>query len=266
MIPTLEKERPEFEKLDAGTHPSSGSLQTTVQQSPVTPAPRRASAYEEEYTFSYRPVPVIAVVGLVLALLSSVATFIWLALPLCVVGLVVSTLAFCVIRRNKDVFSGTLVALSGMFLSAAFLTGGISYQVYTYKTEVPDGYERKSFVKDISDKGFIVENGMSTIHPDVYALEGQEIFLKGFIYQTGKLKGLQSFLLVKDNQSCCFGGNPAITDRIGVVMPEGAAIDFKAGRVGVGGTFRINPHFANQDKEPLYMLDGVYFTSRVSDF
>lgn len=233
---------------------------------PAEPEVTPVSRYYEQETFTYRTVPVIAVVGLVIALLSAVAIFVWIALPLCLVGLIVSTLALFVIRRNPEIHSGTFVALAGMILSASFLAGGIAYQIHTYNTEVPEGYERISFVQDISDKGFVTENGMTSIHPDVYELDGKQIFLKGFIYQTGKLKDLKSFLLVKDNQSCCFGANPAVTDRLGVVMQEDKLIDYKAGRVGIAGTFRLNPNFANSDLEPLYMLDGVFFTSRVSDF
>lgn len=230
------------------------------------PVSQPSRSYHEEETFSYRTVPVLAVVGLVIAFLSSVSLFVWIALPLCLVGLVVSSLALMSIRRNREIYSGTFVALSGILLSIGFLGTGISYQVYTYQTEVPEGYERKRFTQDISDKGFVVENGMQTIHPDVLALDGKKIFLKGYIYQTGKTQGLQSFLLVKDNQSCCFGATPAINDRMGVVMEEGKAIDYKAGLVGLAGTFRINPKFTDANLEPLYILDGVYFTSRVSDF
>lgn len=219
-----------------------------------------------ENEFSYRPVPVIAVVGLVMALLSSIALFVWLAIPLCLVGLVLSTLALFVIRRNRSIYSGTMVAVSGMLLSAIFMAGGVGYQVYTYQTEVPEGFQRVDFVKEISDKGFVVENGQTTIHPDVLELEGKEIFLKGYIYQTGRLEGLGSFLLVKDNQSCCFGADPAITDRVGVVMQQGKEISYKAGKVAVAGKFRLNKNFTNEDKEPLYIVDGEFFTSRVSDF
>ena len=50
------------------------------------------------------------------------------------------------------------------------------------------------------------------------ALDGQRIFIKGYMYPTKELEGLNSFLLVKDTGQCCFGGNPAITDMIMVTM------------------------------------------------
>ncbi|MBT5019168.1 MAG: hypothetical protein HON04_10520 [Planctomicrobium sp.] len=245
------------------------TLEQVVESDPpevTSSTPQIQREFYDADTFSYRTVPVIAVVGLVISLLSAMSIFIWIALPLCAIGLIVSTLSFFVIRRNRDIYSGTMVALSGMLLSASFLISGVSYQVYTYQTEVPEGYERISFVNDISDKGIITQNGYQTIHPDIAKLDGKKIFLKGYIYQTGKLRDLESFLLVKDNQSCCFGATPAIIDRMGVVMDPDKAIDYKAGKVGVAGTFRLNKEFTNDELEPLFMLDSMYFTSRVSDF
>ncbi len=247
MVQTLEKEN--------GTGPI------------VEPAPISSQQVSSEYNeFSYRPVPVVAVVGLALAMLSSIAIFFWLALPLCLVGFLVSVMAFIVIRRNKSVYSGTFVALGGMLMSLAFLAGGITYQVYIFKTEVPEGFQKINFVQDISDKGFVTENGQTTIHPDILALNGKKVFLKGYIYQTGSLRDLESFLLVKDNQSCCFGADPALEDRLGVIMNEGKMIDYKSGKVAIAGIFRLNENFQNGEREPVFMINGEFFTTRVSDF
>ncbi|TWT58674.1 hypothetical protein KOR42_20560 [Thalassoglobus neptunius] len=217
--------------------------------------------------FNYRPVPVIAVSGLVVALLSFIGVFVWLALPLCLIGLVLSVAAIVVIRRSKGAYGGTFVAASGVILSTLFFAGGIALQIYIYQTEVPDGYTRVSFVKDIADKPLVPQGEVADVHPDVKSLDGKKVFLKGYIYQTGKMKDLHSFLFVKDNQDCCFGANPAVTDRVGVVMQDGNSIDYVGGKVAIAGTFRINNEFTNTDQlEPLYILDGELFTTRVSDF
>ncbi len=217
--------------------------------------------------FSYRPVPVVAALGLILALISSAALFLWLVLPLCLLALLVSAVGFWVIRRSLGSYGGTGVALSGMFLATVFFVGGIAFQVYAYQTEVPQGYKRISFVKDISEKGMNFENGFVSPPPDVAAFDGQKVFLKGYIYQTGELYGLQSFLFVKDNQSCCFGANPQLWDRLGVVMGEGKTITYHAGKVAIAGTFRINPKFdPSGNLEPIYIIEGDHFTTRISDF
>lgn len=244
--------------------PRNPSLNETSPSGAARPVVRPAEAAYEE--FNYRPVPVLAAVGLVLSLLSVAGVFVWLALPLGLISLALSAMALVTIRQSEGAYGGALVAVSGIFLSLLFFCGGIALQVYTYQTEVPDGYERVSFVREISSKGFVEHDGMQAVHPEIAALEGKKIFVKGFIYQTGKMEGLSSFLFVKDNESCCFGANPALTDQIAVVMEEGKAIQYHPGKVAVAGTFRLNPNYTPGSEQSIYMLEGEHFSTRVSDF
>lgn len=222
---------------------------------------------EEMNDFGYHPVPVLAVVGLVLAVLSAAAVFIWLVLPLCLLAFLLSGLGLWMIQRSKGTYGGRGVAIAGLFLSLTFFLGGIGFQVYAYQTEVPEGYERVSFTKDISDKRMRMEDGKISPPPDVAAYDGKKVFLKGYIYQTKQTTGLHSFLFVKDNASCCFGANPELWDRLGVVMEGDKTINYHAGKVAVAGTFRINPKFdPNGELEPIYIITADKFTTRVSDF
>ena len=239
--------------------------ETSVEAPVPIAAPRGDFGPENE--FAYRPVPVLAVAGLVVSLISTIAIFVWLALPLCLVGFALSAIALFVIRRSRGAYGGTIVAVCGMVMSLLCLGGGIALQIHTYQTEVPEGYARTSFVQDIAGKPLVPQGATADVHPDVKALDGQQIFLKGYIYQTGQLHNLTNFLFVKDNEDCCFGADPAITDRVGVFMKDGNAIDYVGGKVAVAGTFRINPEFSNASKlEPLYIIDCEIFSSRVSDF
>lgn len=260
-VETFESNTDAATKSVVPVEPSGGD------DSPRSPSYRSELLESELNEFSYKPVPVIAVMGLVLALLSFIGIFVWLAMPLCLVAFVVSALSLWVIRRSDGAFSGTMVAVSGIVLSLLFFASGIGLQVYMYQTEVPEGYQRVSFVRDISDKKVVVENGMMSPPKEVAELEGKSVFLKGYIYQTKETENLQSFLFVKDNASCCFGANPEIWDRLGVVMKDGKGIRYHAGKVAVAGTFRINPDFdPNGQLEPLYIIDADRFTTRVSDF
>ncbi|MCA8999945.1 MAG: hypothetical protein KDA80_23315 [Planctomycetaceae bacterium] len=251
MLETIEQERP-----------------TDVDASQETREGFSRVSYDDGYAeFSYRPVPTIATVGLVLSLLSATAIVVWMAMPLCLIALVASAVGLYVIKTSGNAYSGTGVATAGILLSLLFLGGGIAFQVYTYRTEVPQGYERISFLHDLSEKGFVFEDGVMRPHPDIAALDGKKVFLKGYIYQTQKMEDLGSFLFVKDNGDCCFGAQPAIEDRLGVVMEEGKEIDYHAGKVAVAGTFKLNKKYDPQSNlEPIFMIDGELFSTRVSDF
>ena len=241
------------------------TLETSDTMSHGLPADRPPVGELNE--FSYRPVPVIAVVGTTMAVMSSAALFIWLVLPLCLVALTVSLVALWSIRSSRGAYGGTPLAFTGVTLSLLFFAGGIGYQIYAYQTEVPPGYQRVSFVDDISEKGFVEENQQLQVHPDVKALEGEKVFLKGYIYPTGQDKGLRAFLLLKDNGQCCFGGQPELTDRLGVKMMEGKEIDYYSGKVSVAGTFRLNDRFTGQGKlEPIFILEAEHFAKAKSDF
>lgn len=254
MVLQTFEERPGREQVPERTHSVSGKTEP-------------AYAVEELNDFGYRPVPVLAAMGLVLAFLSAVAIFIWMALPLCVLAFLLSGLGWLMIRRSGGTYGGKGISLAGMFLSLLFFLGGIGFQVYAYQTEVPQGYERISFVKDISEKQMRMEDGKMSPPPEVAAFDGKKVFLKGYIYQTKQTTGLHSFLFVKDNASCCFGANPALWDRLGVVMEGDRTVNYHAGKVAVAGTFRINPKFdPSGELEPIYIITADKFTTRVSDF
>ena len=53
------------------------------------------------------------------------------------------------------------------------------------------------------------------------ALDGQQIRIRGFILPTPQKRGIKQFVLVRDNQECCFGPGAALFDCILVEMQEG---------------------------------------------
>lgn len=254
-----------FEKM---TKPEQVAVSTASdQESSSQRVSRSARPVSELNEFNYHPVPVLVVVGLVLAVLSAAGLFVWLVLPLCLLAFLMSSLGLWMVRRSAGAYGGSGIALAGMFLSTVFFVGGIGFQIYAYRTEVPAGYERISFVKDISEKKMRMEDGKVSPPPEVAAFDGKKVFLKGYIYQTKQTENLRSFLFVKDNASCCFGANPELWDRLGVIMEGDQTIHYHAGKVAVAGTFRINPKYDPQGElEPIYIITADQFTTRVSDF
>ncbi len=217
--------------------------------------------------FDYVPMPVIAPVAGVLGVCSLIAFLGLFGILLAIIGIFVGMLASWKVYRAHGDLSGMKPALSGLLLSLFSAVGGTALMVYNYQHEVPEGFQRVSFTRDISDNAFVVENGVKDVHPDVKALVDQPIFVKGFMYPTGKEYGLTEFLLLKDSGQCCFGGQPALQDMIGVRMKDGMDVDYYAGRVSVAGTFKINPEYRGQDSlEPLFLLETEFFSKAKTAF
>lgn len=223
-------------------------MSTTLEQTPAAIAP---SANE----FSYRPTPPTALVALLTGVLSLLSLLTPLALPLTLIGICLSLLALRTIRSANGEFSGKRLSELGLILSVASLVGGISWHSYAYATEVPEGYRRISFIRDISRKEFVFENGVTSYHPDVKALDGQKVFLKGYMYPDGRLEGIQRFIFCKDSGDCCFGGSPKLNDMIEVVVAEGARpATFTTGLVAVAGTLKLRDLRRAGELNPAYEL------------
>jgi hypothetical protein len=190
----------------------------------------------------------------------------WFLIPLGVVSAILSIIAVVRIRSARGEYGGMKLASTAVFLSVLAVAGGVGYQVYAYQTEGLEGYERISFTRDISEKGVVTYQGMQVPHPDLMAMEGKKIFLKGFMYPTGQIYDLKSFLLVKDSGQCCFGGEPQLVDMLGVYMKGPHLADYYSGRVSVAGTFRLNREYKGGKLEALFQLDGVEVKPSASDF
>jgi hypothetical protein len=221
-------------------------MSSTLEQSPATMAP----AGNE---FNYRPTPPTALVALITGLLSLLALLTPLALPLPVIGIVLSLLALRTIRRANGEFSGKAIGQIGLVLCVASLTGGLSWHSYAYATEVPEGYLRISFKQDISRKGFVFKDGVNAYHQDVQALDGQKVFLKGYMYPDGRIEGIRNFIFCRDSGDCCFGGSPELTDMIEVIVAENAQpATFTPGLVAVAGTLKLRDLRRAGEMNPTY--------------
>jgi hypothetical protein len=64
--------------------------------------------------------------------------------------------------------------------------------------------------------------------------------IRGFILPTAQSRGLTVFVLVRDNQQCCFGPGAALYDCILIEMQPGKTTEFSIRPVTVEGIFDIN--------------------------
>lgn len=216
--------------------------------------------------FDYRPVPPLVPVSATFILLS-ITAFMWdifVLVPL--IGCVLAFFAWRQIARSPKYYSGGMAAKMILCLLIAMALGATSLHAYSFATEVPDGFKRVSFASDISEKGFVVDQGRMGLHPDVEKLTDQPVFLKGYMYPTKQTHDLQSFVLCKDSGDCCFGGQPKVTDMIYVEMSQGQLVHHRTGLVAVAGTFKATPTLDPTGLNPVYKLECDFFSGAKTSY
>ena len=76
--------------------------------------------------------------------------------------------------------------------------------------------------------------------PEINDLQGKKISLRGFILPNGtSATGNRKFILVRDNQECCFGPGAALYDCVLVKLAKDHTVDFTVRPVMVEGTFKV---------------------------
>ena len=91
----------------------------------------------------------------------------------------------------------------------------------------------------------------------VTSLSGTAIRIRGYILPSFQQTGLTQFVLVRDNQECCFGPGAALHDCVVVRMRPGKTADFSIRPVAVAGTFKIDELRAPDGSHlAIYALDG----------
>jgi len=201
----------------------------------------------------YRSVHTFAVLGLLLGLLSAAVLFMarvsfdstLLLAPIPIAGIIVSVIALRGINAMPDLYTGKPLAQAGAVLSAVFLVVGVGSAGYVYATEVPDGYVRTSFIQMKPTEADTV-NG-DDIPPEVaeFIKSGEPVFIKGYIRPDSIKfqKNLNNFLLVRDNQQCCFGDLSKVMyfDQIQVKLGTGLTTDYHSGVFRLGGKLKVAP-------------------------
>lgn len=78
-------------------------------------------------------------------------------------------------------------------------------------------------------------------------LRGHKIRIRGYIKPAFKSTDIQKFVLVRDNQECCFGPGAALYDCMIVNLKTGHTTDYSTRPITVEGTFQLKP-FRGEDK------------------
>jgi hypothetical protein len=229
---------------------------------------KRAAARDED--FEYRPVSTSAVASAVFGLLSisvvllsrdGIDSSLVMVLPLPIIGAVLGLRALGHMRANPDQFTGAHLAKAGVALSAVCLVGGVGFSAYVHATEAPEGYARTSFVDLRPDE--VDLRGNHAIPPEIAKLDGQKVFIKGYIRpdSTRYRENIGQFLLVRDNNQCCFGdlSNVKYFDQVAVAMKGPLRVNYRSGLFRIGGTLRVFPENAREMAGgPAYALEADY--------
>lgn len=118
---------------------------------------------------------------------------------------------------------------------AAFARGEITFDDIKFDIEKDGAFEKKM----LTDK--------------VRKLEGKTVQLRGYILPSTLFRetNINEFVLVRDNQECCFGPGAALYDCVIINLVDGVTTDFTTRPVTVKGKF----HF----KEFLYPDNSGHF-------
>lgn len=235
------------------------NVQTSKTSPPAISSPAPAGRDEFATEFEYHPLTPLAPLALFLGM-ASLAAFMWVgALVLPITGVVTGLLALWRIRQSDGEISGRPMALIGLGLSSILLATSGGFHGYVYATEVPEGYERLSF-NWLAQQSPVFEDGRIQPSPELKAVNGKKVYVKGYMYPTGQLTGLTGFTLCKDTGECCFGGEPKITDMIHVKMTDGLTVNHRELiLVGVAGTLRVKPKMEGGELSQLYSLEATHF-------
>lgn len=243
------------ESVVARGQSSSMSELQTEHQTDAFQSPELAAENE----FSYRPIPILAPVTLVVGLLSVIGFSSVAGLLVPLAGVILGILGWNQISGARGEYGGLKLTLVGLFLSSVMLVASSSLHGYTYATEVPEGYERLSF-RWLSQQKPIVEDGQTRIADEAKSLDGQKVFVKGYMYPEKEKENIRRFVLCKDTGQCCFGGKPALTDLILIDFVNKTRAQFRElTLVSVAGTFRAKKIVQGGEVFALYTIEGEYF-------
>lgn len=184
----------------------------------------------------YRTVSKAAVISIVFAILGIMA-FLFPAFTLLpFLSVCFGFAAMLNFKRFPDQLTGKLGTQFAMAASAVILVASVANHAYIYATEVPEGYQRISFY-DLNPK----KNAEYIFSKKSANYDGEKVFIKGYVRPGMKKNRLKKFILVGDFGSCCFGGDPKITDVVAVTIEnEDEYVNYGYRLRRIGGEFKLH--------------------------
>jgi len=198
----------------------------------------------------YRSVSKAAVISVLLGAMGVLGLMFPVMLALPMMGAIFGLLSIHTLRQYPNEVTGWIPAVLGSFLGLALSFGGVGLHTYIYLTEVPDGFERITFYE------LQPQLRSQRIPPEATQLDKQKIFIKGYMHPSGTqgMGEVEKFVLVPDMGTCCFGGQPKLTDMIEVTLQGGLKTRYSRTKKKLAGVFSVDSKL-----KPVSGLDGVYY-------
>ena len=209
---------------------ATASQNTAPDSSTVAPRPP-ADAHD------YRAVCSAAVVSIVIAVLGLSAFWLSGLLLIPIVGLLLGVYAWLTIRGRQNELTGMALAIAAIYLSIVTIVGGSGWHAYVYAHEFPDDVERISYRQLRVDPSRVKD----PIPQSAKDIDGNRVGIKGYMLDTKKGSGIRDFFLVRDKGDCCFGGKPAIDQRVLVLLDDGQMAKYSDRYSKVIGEFQVAP-------------------------
>lgn len=90
----------------------------------------------------------------------------------------------------------------------------------------------------------------------IRSLKGKQVVIRGFMLAGGvyQQSGITQFVLIRDNQECCFGPGAYIYHNVQIDMVPGRSADFTSRPVTVEGIFDLRPFLMDNKCYSIYHI------------
>lgn len=194
--------------------------------------------YEKEYgedtPVLYQAINPLSVGSVVVGVLSALTFFHWGFLFLPLIGVLLGIASLINLLRADGARVGVYLSCTGIGLSLVLGVGLYAISVYRYYHMTPPGYIA-------IDYDLLESNDPNKPFPDTaFELEGQRVFVRGYMYPTRQHSGLKTFVMSRDNGVCQYClPNPKITDQVFIELTGGREAAYTTHLIGVGGVFSM---------------------------
>ncbi|MEX0794632.1 MAG: DUF3299 domain-containing protein [Pirellulaceae bacterium] len=207
--------------------------------------------FDPEDYYRYRSVSALAVTALVVGFISLLGMLTVVFVPVALGGIFLGLWAARSVRKNRDTQTGAPLAYIGTTLCLVSFIAGGGWYVYDEFINLPEGYEVIGF-KALQPT--VDQPAYQPVPDSALELDGRTVLIRGYVYPHAQSRGLTRFVMVPDFDTCCFGGQPKLTDMVEVTLTGGKTIDFSFNRRKIGGVFKVH-----RGLKQIEDLTGVFY-------